>query len=297
MAVRIRSLALVVLLFVLPSPGHAVEPRDIGKAIEITNEVTAAQQNAAKRNLAKQDSVREREVLESARNSRGEFILADDTKLVLGPTARLVLDQFVYDPNQSVGNKVSVNFAKGAFRFISGGSGRGAYEIKTPLASVGIRGTKLDGYVADDGRMALLLHQNVGETTEVEVCSTVTMERNCEVLRSRCHVVYVSPNGRVSPQRANWDASALPDTSVQTAFPFLERRLTVDPVMGCRYADLFTPEPILRKAYAPAPVPSPAVPAPVPPPVPPAIPIAVIGATVGVPLVVLLTDDNKPASP
>ncbi|MCL4767220.1 MAG: FecR domain-containing protein [Hyphomicrobiaceae bacterium] len=288
-----RPLMPCLLLAALHTPGHAAEPRNIGTAVEIRNSVTAAQTDEDKRRLAKQDPVREREVLESAVNSRGEFVLADDTKLVLGPTARLVLDEFVYDPGQRAGNKVTVNFVKGAFRFISGGSGQQAYEIRTPLASLGIRGTKIDGYVADDGRMALLLHQDVAETTEVEVCSTVTVQRSCQRLRSRCHLVYVTPSGAVTPQRATWDGAMLPGVGVQTAFPFLETRLAVDPVIQCRYADLFTRQPILRKALAPAPIPGPAP----PPPAPAPLPIALIATTIAVPLVLMEVVDNDPASP
>src|SRR5262245_25710302 len=114
----------------------AAAPRDIGSAVAIKNHVTAADDNA-KRPLAKRDSIREMETLESARNSNGEFILADDTKLALGPDAKLVLDKFVYDPGTTAGN-VTVNIAKGAFRFISGVSGSDAYAIKTPRASLSV---------------------------------------------------------------------------------------------------------------------------------------------------------------
>jgi len=284
------------LLAILGIPAHAVEPRDIGTAVEIRNTVTAAQGSEAKRRLIRQDHIREQEVLESAINSRGEFILADDTKLVLGPTARLVLNEFVYDPNQHAGNKVAINFVKGAFRFISSGTTRQNYEIRTPLATLGIRGTKIDGYVADDGSLALLLNQSSDETTEVEVCSTVTMARNCQRLRSQCHVINVTAAGVVMPERPNWENSLLPGVPVQMAFPFLETRLTVDPTIQCRYADLYTPPHILRKALAPAPIPGP----PAPPPPPPApLPIALIATAIAVPVVIndMNDDINRPISP
>src|SRR5258708_9758885 len=139
----------IVVTLVLTSLSWAAEPRDIGTAVEIKNQVTAATEKEAKRQLAKQDPVRELEVLETARNANGEFILADDTKLALGPNARLALDKFVYDPNKGAGGKVTINFAKGAFRFITGNSSKEAYEIKTPTVSLGVRGTVIDGYVVD----------------------------------------------------------------------------------------------------------------------------------------------------
>ena len=59
------KLLLPTLLFAaVSSPGHAVEPREIGTAVEIKNDVTAAETNAAKRRLSKQSPVREQEVLE-----------------------------------------------------------------------------------------------------------------------------------------------------------------------------------------------------------------------------------------
>src|SRR5262249_52164412 len=116
------------LLMVLPGPTHAAEPSNIGTAVEIKNEVTAAQ-DQDKRRLAKQDPVRELELLQTARNANGEFVLADDTKLALGPNASLALDKFVYDPNKGSAGQVTVNFAKGAFRFITGHSSKEAYEI------------------------------------------------------------------------------------------------------------------------------------------------------------------------
>src|SRR5262245_7813046 len=174
------------LLITFGSMSHAAEPRNIGTAVEITNQVTATEQKEAKRRLAKRDPVRELEVLETARNSNGEFILADDTKLALGPNARLALDKFVYDPNKTVGGQVTVNFAKGAFRFITGNSDKEAYEIKTPTASLGVRGTLFDGYVADNGAMVVLLHEG-----GVNVCTT-----NCLLHNKPKQLVYVTNDGK-----------------------------------------------------------------------------------------------------
>src|SRR5258705_7513777 len=156
----------IVVTLVLTSLSCAAEPRDIGTAVEIKNQVTAAPENEAKRQLAKQDPVRELEVLETARNANGEFILADDTKLALGPNARLALDKFVYDPNKGAAGQVTVNFVRGAFRFMTGHSGKEAYELKTSSVSLGVRGTVFDGYVADNGAMAVLLYEGA-----VNVCT------------------------------------------------------------------------------------------------------------------------------
>jgi hypothetical protein len=45
-----------------------------------------------------------------------------------------VLDKFVYDPN-ATGKQVLINFAVGAFRFISFSKDPTGYELKTPTAT------------------------------------------------------------------------------------------------------------------------------------------------------------------
>ena len=190
-------------------PALAVEPRDIGNAVEIQREVSAAQEQQERRRLAKQDPVRELEVVETGRASRGEFILADDTKLAIGPQGRITLDKFVYDPDKNTG-QVTINFTKGAFRFISGKSGKENYEIKTPRVSLGIRGTVFDGYIADNGAAVFLLHEGA-----VNVCT-----RRCHTHNKRRRLVYVTRNGRIIP-RNKWDPSLMRGVRLRTAYPFL----------------------------------------------------------------------------
>jgi hypothetical protein len=205
---------------------YAADPRDIGTAVEIQNQVTAEQDKAAKRKLAKNDPVRELEVLEAARNASGQFVLADDTKLALGPNARLVLDKFVYDPNKTTG-QVTINLAKGAFRFITGNSDKRAYEIKSPIASIGVRGTVFDGFIADNGAMAVLVHDGA-----VNVCVT-----RCLLENRQRRLIYVTQRGRII-KRTKWDPKLLPGVTIQQAFPFLGRRLAIDPVVRLNYAAL-----------------------------------------------------------
>lgn len=77
--------------------------------------------------------------------SRLQLTLLDRSVFTLGANARLTIDRFVYDPR---GSATAATVAKGAFRFLSGGGAkRGGSAINTPVASIGIRGTILDGVV------------------------------------------------------------------------------------------------------------------------------------------------------
>jgi FecR protein len=210
---------------------YGAEPRNIGTAVAIKNQVTAADEQKVKHRLMTQDPVRELETLEATRDSEGQFSLADNTKLALGPNARIVLDKFVYDPDKTAG-RISLNFVKGAFRFITGDSNRDAYTIKTPVVSLGVRGTVFDGYVADSGAMAILLHDGA-----INVCPA---SAHCLVHGNRKRrLVYVSRRGKIIT-RAKWDGSLLPGVSIRKAFPFLGRKLAIDQKVRLRYADLLS---------------------------------------------------------
>src|SRR5215470_7779032 len=205
---------------------QAAEPRNIGQAVVIKNLVTAADQQD-KRRLAKGDAVREQELLEAQAVSHGEFRLADDTKLALGPNARLVLDKFVYDPDKT-SKQVLINFAAGAFRFISSSKDPTGYELKTPTATLGVRGTVFDFYLADKGAMVVLMHKGA-----VEVCAI-----GCKLHSNLGHLAYVTRSGKVV-LRKYWDRKLLPGVSIKQAFPFLGKKLAIDSVI--RFATLAAP--------------------------------------------------------
>ena len=55
----------------------------------------------------------------------------------------MTLDRFVYSGG-ATGQALTVNLAKGIFRFTTGALDKKAYTISTPTASIGVRGTVLD---------------------------------------------------------------------------------------------------------------------------------------------------------
>src|SRR5215510_3743282 len=206
---------------------QAADPRSVGEAVVIKNQVTAAEAQKDKRRLAKGDAVREQELLEAQAVSHGEFRLADDTKLALGPNARLVLDKFVYDPDKT-SKQVLINFAIGSFRFISSSKDPTGYELKTPTATMGVRGTVFDFYIADKGAMVVLMHKGA-----VEVCAV-----GCKLHSRLGHLAYVTRSGKVILRRY-WDRKLLPGVSIKQAFPFLGKKLAIDDVI--RFAILTAP--------------------------------------------------------
>ncbi|MEC9368008.1 MAG: FecR domain-containing protein [Pseudomonadota bacterium] len=208
--------------------GPAAAEGDIGKTVAIKNEVTATLSDSP-RKLAKGDVIHQNELISTTAESEGEFVLADDTKLAVGPNSKLALDAFIYDPAKKSGGQVVINASQGAFRFISGKSQKSAYQIKTPVASIGVRGTIFDGYVNDDGEIALLLVQG-----EVDVCG---QPGSCRRLRQIGSFFHIRQGGIISGP-LKWDGTFLPAVAFGSAFPFIDRSLTIDPVRRFRRADL-----------------------------------------------------------
>jgi hypothetical protein len=110
----------------------------------------------------------------------------DDTRLVVGPNSSLIIDSFVFNPDNSV-RRVSMEAVKGTFRFFSGNGPKQAYGIRTPSSILGIRGTRFDFYVASDGRMDLVSYEG-----EVNVCD---LTGKCVVLSGGCALVSTFPGG------------------------------------------------------------------------------------------------------
>ncbi len=214
-----RKLALALsILQLLTGLARAAGP-DIGKTIAVKNEAVLESGNS-KQPLTKGLIVHQDEIIVTGADASAQVELLDKTKLAVGPEARIVLDKFVYNASASRGS-ISVNLTKGAFRFITGIAPKSAYEITTPTASLGVRGTIFDVFVADDGETAVLLHDG-----GVEICNVA---HSCQLHDRPGWIVHVSLSGDISPP-VTWDGSFMTGISVRTAFPFVGKSLAIDPV-------------------------------------------------------------------
>lgn len=88
----------------------------------------------------------------TGRASRLQILLLDRTSFTVGANARIRVDRFVYDPARKA-SSVGLTVSRGAFRFLSGKPTRanpGQSGIRTPVASIGIRGTMVEGVTGPD---------------------------------------------------------------------------------------------------------------------------------------------------
>ncbi len=205
---------------VAPLPVAAAPGDSIGETVKIVDRVTA-EFDKDERALATGDGVNQDELILVSDNGIGEFEFLDKTKLALGSGAQLRLDKYVYDPDKSGGN-ITIDLVKGAFRFITGVAHKPSYEIKTPTASISVRGTIFDLFIQASGMTWLLLHEG-----GLNVCNS--KGKKCKDLDKPGYLMRVTENGDVGiPVR--W--AGLPGASgipFDTAFPFVSSPPQVDP--------------------------------------------------------------------
>jgi hypothetical protein len=132
----------VALAIVAAGSRGALAQQHIGSTVDSQN-LVSRELSGASGPLNVGDEVFRNEVVRTGEDSRAKLVFLDSTNLAVGPTSRVTLDEFVYSDSPSA-QKVTINLAKGVFRFTTGALDKKAYEIKTPTTSIGVRGTVLD---------------------------------------------------------------------------------------------------------------------------------------------------------
>jgi hypothetical protein len=217
---RIPSPAICISALLMSGGAAVAAPGDaIGSAVTVVNYVTASLENAAdERQLASGDDVRQQELIEVDQDSRSEIELNARTKLALGPGARMLLDKFVYDPDLS-GGAIVVNLLKGTFRFITGIAAKPAYVIRTPAASITVRGTIFDVFVINTNETWLLLSEGA-----VEAC---TESGKCLLHDEPGKIIRITRDDIDTP--AKWANLRKRDIDFDDAFPFIVSPPKIDP--------------------------------------------------------------------
>jgi FecR protein len=121
--------------------GHdPVLAETVGTAISIKTKV-AAEQTGAQRVLTVGAGVAQDEMIQTDDSGNAQLKFVDETLLVIGPSSSIKLDKILFAPNRKAKMFV-LEAVAGAFRFASGKSSHSAYEIHTPIATIGVRGTQ-----------------------------------------------------------------------------------------------------------------------------------------------------------
>jgi hypothetical protein len=135
----------------------------IGSAASLRNRVEGIV-GGGLRPLQQGSEVYQDEVVRTGDASVVQLVFLDSTDLRVGPKSEVALDRFVYDPGGSTGS-VWVRAALGIFRFVTGSQQKQNYLIRTPVASIGVRGTIFDLLVLPTRVTVILVEGEIDVTT------------------------------------------------------------------------------------------------------------------------------------
>jgi hypothetical protein len=121
----------------------------IGSAVTTTDQVEGQTENGSQP-IATGNAIFLNEVVRTGVSGKAQMLFADRTNLTIAPVTTIRLDKFVYDPSNGSGVMELVADA-GAFRFITGVQDHKDYSIKTPFATMGVRGTEFIAVITSQG--------------------------------------------------------------------------------------------------------------------------------------------------
>ncbi len=123
----------------------------IGQVIVATGTTSATRADGTSVQLADGSPVFSGDVVQTGAGSALAITFSDGTVFNVGEDARMVLNEFVYDPNSSV-NKMLFSIVEGSFVFVAGAVAKtGEMDVNTPVAALGIRGTSPTVFASRSG--------------------------------------------------------------------------------------------------------------------------------------------------
>lgn len=155
----IRTFAAVAAMACALSAAAAGQAQEaVGVNAAIRNSVTTQPVGqSGLRPAAVRGQVRMGDVFVSGAQSQLQVLLRDQSIFTIGSNARVTIDRFVIDTDRNAGG-ASASVARGAFRFVSGRGGARSGAVRTPVSSIGVRGTVVETVVGPDALFVLQSH-------------------------------------------------------------------------------------------------------------------------------------------
>jgi hypothetical protein len=155
--IPIAAITLAVLLTV---PCHARADTDIGAMKSVHQTVYGTAPNLQTTAKHAGDSVVFREYIETWSNSSAVLRFIDGSHLTVGQKSKVLIDAFVFNPEKGTGNAL-IRISAGALRFVTGAMPKGQTVIKTPTATLTLRGTDLSVQVHPNGTTDVAVHEGI----------------------------------------------------------------------------------------------------------------------------------------
>ncbi len=146
MRILATGLAFLFVIFVLGERAYAEAGDPVG-SVERMRGVADASSEGARRQLETGSEIFLHDEITTGSDTRLLIAMKDGTELTLGDDSLIVIDDFLFDEEGGIGREV-FSVVSGVFRAVSGGItalDEGEMTVRTPVATLGIRGTEFWG--------------------------------------------------------------------------------------------------------------------------------------------------------
>lgn len=137
-ALKVSMIASALALTAAPSQGQQLA--SIGSISGVQPDAFGTPPGQMRRTLSLKTDVFTDERVETQTSAWAQIRFRDDTDFRVGANSVVVLDRFLYDPQRKTG-ELALNVTQGMFRFVTGNMNKNGYQIHTPSAVIGVRGT------------------------------------------------------------------------------------------------------------------------------------------------------------
>ena len=174
--------------------GDIPEEAPIGRIDEVVGEVMATRVDGTTVPLKLDSPVFQGDILETGTGGAVAVLFIDETEFSLGEEGRMVLDELIFDATSLEGSS-SFTVVQGVFVFVSGeiaANNPDDMEVRTPVATLGIRGTRVAGKAAAEGDLNTITVMPDPGTDNVTGSVTVSTQTSSVTLNTAFQTTAVS---------------------------------------------------------------------------------------------------------
>lgn len=151
----------------------------VGRVVWIKGELKAVGQDNKERILKRTSPIYLHDTLITSKASQAQVVFSDNGLMAFQPDTTFKIDKFEFDPKNPEGKdgKAVLNIVKGGMRAVTGWVGKSNpenYEVSTPVATIGIRGTDFALFYSEKDKLQAMLNvgkiniRNSGGVTELD---------------------------------------------------------------------------------------------------------------------------------
>lgn len=140
----IRGLFLALLMLCLCG-GYALAGQAVGTVTHLSGPLLAKKSDGTTKVLTRASAVEEGDTLVTEKRTYARIKFTDSSEVTLKPGTQFKVERFAFDEKNPKGDSAVMSLVKGGLRSMTGKVGKrgnqDAYEMKTPIATIGVRGT------------------------------------------------------------------------------------------------------------------------------------------------------------